>query len=133
MTVGHKIRELRLKKGLSAEELAELCNFSGRQIIYNYERGSKPSYQNLSTIANVLGVSPNHFFDDNSTTTESKTSMDKTLELLEAQLNKANNEKERLIQIIEKILKIQSPNFLDAPEILPLFPYMGEDSGAIAA
>lgn len=139
MTIGQKIRELRRSKNLSGEEVANLCNFSSKQVLYTYEKDrNKPSVYNLSLIAKALDV-PITYFIPESEQTENKTPFDKTIELLEAQLNKANEERERLLQIIERILKIQTPpNFLDAPEEMSPLPFLGggfrgDSSNMIAA
>ncbi len=56
MSLGSKIKEYRLKAGLSQEKLAEQLNIS-RQAVAKWESGtSSPSTANLISLASVLGV-----------------------------------------------------------------------------
>ena len=58
MTVGERIRETRLKKGVTQEQLGKLCGIA-KQTIYKYEKGiiTNIPVENVQTIATVLGVS----------------------------------------------------------------------------
>ncbi len=53
--IGARIRELRRKRGLSQEQLAELVNFSQSKIS-KIERGDWDSLSDLRLIAKVLEV-----------------------------------------------------------------------------
>jgi transcriptional regulator with XRE-family HTH domain len=56
---GKKLKELRLKQGLSQEKLAELCNLH-RTYISSVERGKRNiSLLNIEKIAKALNVDPN--------------------------------------------------------------------------
>lgn len=58
MTVGQKIRKIRLEKSLSQKELAQMCKLS-EPAIRNYELGNrKPSQRQLTNIAIALNVDP---------------------------------------------------------------------------
>ncbi|MCK1242413.1 XRE family transcriptional regulator [Streptococcus uberis] len=60
--VGDKIRELRLRKGLTQKELAEKIGM-GHTTIANYEKGIRaPKKNKIFKIANVLGYSVDDFF-----------------------------------------------------------------------
>lgn len=54
--VGLKIREVRLKKNLSQESLAEKCNLSSAYISYVEQGKKKLSLKSIISIANNLGV-----------------------------------------------------------------------------
>lgn len=55
--IGNNIRNQRLEKGMTQEELASKI-FTTRQTVSNYETGkSKPDYITLGRIAEVLEVS----------------------------------------------------------------------------
>lgn len=55
--LGKRIRELRIKKGLKQEQLAEMVDMEPASIC-NIENGKNyPSFMNLEKIINVLGVS----------------------------------------------------------------------------
>ena len=55
--LGKRLRELRLRKGLKQEKLAELVGLEPTSIC-NIENGKNyPSFMNLEKIINVLGVS----------------------------------------------------------------------------
>jgi len=55
---GKKLREIRLKKGISQEKLAELCNLH-RTYISSVERGKRNiSLLNIEKIAKALNVDP---------------------------------------------------------------------------
>lgn len=54
--LGKRIREIRVKRGLSQEKLSELCGISSRHIS-EMERGeSNPSFQVLEQITMSLGI-----------------------------------------------------------------------------
>lgn len=64
MRIGKKIRNLRLKKGLTQEELGERTDLS-KGYISQIERDlSSPSIDTFFDILEVLGCSPKEFFDD---------------------------------------------------------------------
>lgn len=59
MTIGERIKELRISKGISQIDLAEKTG-SSKQTIYKYENGivtNIPS-DKLESIANILGCTP---------------------------------------------------------------------------
>ncbi|KYH28901.1 anaerobic benzoate catabolism transcriptional regulator [Clostridium tepidiprofundi DSM 19306] len=56
MNIGEKIKELRIKKGMTQEELAVECKLS-KNAIWNYENNKRtPGIQNLEKISKALGV-----------------------------------------------------------------------------
>ena len=63
--LGDKVRELRKKKGMTLEELANEIG-SGKSYIWELEnKGVKrPSAEKLNEIARVLGVTPEYLTDD---------------------------------------------------------------------
>jgi len=64
MQIGKKIKQLRLKKGLTQEELGERTDLS-KGFISQLERElNSPSIETLFSILNVLGSKPKDFFDD---------------------------------------------------------------------
>ena len=65
ISIGKKIKNLRLKKGLTQEELGERTDLS-KGYISQIERDlSSPSIETFFNILEVLGCSPKEFFDDN--------------------------------------------------------------------
>ncbi|KMY52759.1 Cro/Cl family transcriptional regulator [Bacillus sp. FJAT-27231] len=64
MEIGKKIKNLRLKKGLTQEELGERTDLS-KGYISQLERDlSSPSIETFFHLLEVLGCSPKDFFDD---------------------------------------------------------------------
>lgn len=64
MQIGKKIKNLRLKKGLTQEELGERTDLS-KGFISQLERDlSSPSLETFFTILEVLGCTPKQFFDE---------------------------------------------------------------------
>lgn len=64
MQIGKKIKRLRLKKGLTQEELGERTDLS-KGFISQLERDiNSPSIETLFSILSVLGTKPKDFFDD---------------------------------------------------------------------
>lgn len=58
--VSEKIKELRIKKGLTQAELAQLLVCSS-SVISGYELGTKrPSYESLTTLARIFNVSTDY-------------------------------------------------------------------------
>ncbi|WP_077616073.1 helix-turn-helix domain-containing protein [Caenibacillus caldisaponilyticus] len=64
MRIGRKIKNLRLKKGLTQEELGERTDLS-KGYISQIERDlSSPSIETFFDILEVLGTTPKEFFDE---------------------------------------------------------------------
>lgn len=64
MQIGKKIKKLRLKKGLTQEELGERTDLS-KGYISQLERDlNSPSIETLFSILEVLGSTPKEFFDE---------------------------------------------------------------------
>ncbi len=64
MQIGRKIKSLRLKKGLTQEELGERTDLT-KGYISQLERDlNSPSIDTLFSILEVLGTTPRDFFDD---------------------------------------------------------------------
>lgn len=64
MQIGNKIKRLRLKNGLTQEELGERTDLS-KGFISQLERNmNSPSIETLFSLLEVLGTSPKEFFDD---------------------------------------------------------------------
>jgi transcriptional regulator with XRE-family HTH domain len=64
MTFGHKLRQLRIKKGLTQQELAERLGYKTNSYISDVEKGHFiPSRERLKKIAKALGV-PFKVLDD---------------------------------------------------------------------
>ncbi|UTT42299.1 helix-turn-helix domain-containing protein [Exiguobacterium aurantiacum] len=79
MDVGQKIKRLRVKKGLTQEELAERTDLS-KGYISQIERDlSSPSLETLFDLLEVLGCSPKEFFDEEMFQKVSYTADDRTV------------------------------------------------------
>lgn len=65
MTIGGKIKALRLEKGMSLEELGKCVGVS-KSTVQKWESGyiANMKRDKISLLAKVLGVSPNTFIDD---------------------------------------------------------------------
>ena len=64
MEIGNKIKDLRVQKGLSQEELADRAELS-KGFISQLERDlTSPSIATLIDLLQVLGTTPKEFFDD---------------------------------------------------------------------
>lgn len=64
MQIGAKIKALRIKKGLTQEELGERTDLT-KGYISQLERDlNSPSIETLFSILEVLGTKPKDFFDD---------------------------------------------------------------------
>ena len=64
MQIGTKIKALRIKKGLTQEELGERTDLT-KGYISQLERDlNSPSIETLFNLLEVLGCSPRDFFDD---------------------------------------------------------------------
>lgn len=62
MDIGPKIREYRLQRGLTQEELASRCELTKGYISQLENDVSSPSITTLIDILNVLGITPQQFF-----------------------------------------------------------------------
>ena len=66
MEIGNKIKDLRVQKGLTQEELADRAELS-KGFISQLERDlTSPSIATLIDLLQVLGTTPKDFFDDES-------------------------------------------------------------------
>lgn len=64
MEIGHKIKDLRIQKGLTQEELGDRAELS-KGFISQLERElTSPSIATLIDLLQVLGTTPKEFFDD---------------------------------------------------------------------
>ena len=62
-----RIRKIRIEKGLSQQELANMANFS-QSFLANVESGKKkPSVMTILRLAEALNVNPREFFPENTT------------------------------------------------------------------
>lgn len=64
MQIGSKIKRLRLKKGLTQEELGERTDLTKGYISQLERELNSPSIETLFAILEVLGTTPKEFFDD---------------------------------------------------------------------
>lgn len=63
-TFGSRLRKLRRSKGLTIEQLAELCD-SSESVIRGYEKSRcMPSCQTLIRLCNTLEVAPDYLLQD---------------------------------------------------------------------
>lgn len=62
MNIGHMIKEFRLQRGLTQEELAARCELTKGYISQLENDISSPSIATLIDILNVLGITPQRFF-----------------------------------------------------------------------
>lgn len=60
--LGKKIKQLRLERGLSQEQLSEMIYISPRQMCLIENGNSYPSLDTFIRIAEVLGIDVNKFF-----------------------------------------------------------------------
>lgn len=101
--VGSKIREYRKLKGLSQDQLGELCGFHF-SYIGGVERGERNiSLDNIAKIADALNVEPKFFFDFNESFS-SPIPEDKDLALQEL-FAILKNKETRHIHMIKTIVK----------------------------
>jgi transcriptional regulator with XRE-family HTH domain len=62
-----RIRKIRIEKGISQQELANIANFS-QSFLANVESGKKkPSVMTILRLAEALNVNPREFFPENTT------------------------------------------------------------------
>ena len=64
LQIGRKIKRLRLKKGLTQEELGERTDVTKGYISQLERELTSPSIETLFTLLEVLGTSPKEFFED---------------------------------------------------------------------
>lgn len=64
MEIGKKIKQLRLKKSLTQEELAERTDLTKGHISQLERDVNSPSIETLFSLLEVLGTTPRDFFDD---------------------------------------------------------------------
>ncbi|WP_438316688.1 helix-turn-helix domain-containing protein [Sporosarcina sp. FA9] len=70
MQIGPKIKSLRLKKGLTQEELGERTDLTKGHISQLERDLNSPSIETFFALLEVLGTTPKDFFDDSRKTTK---------------------------------------------------------------
>ena len=57
-TIGARIKEYRLQKGMTQQDIADALGESSGRVIYNWEKGiGRPDCDKLARLCNLLGVS----------------------------------------------------------------------------
>ena len=78
-----RIRKIRIEKGISQLELANIANFS-QSFLANVESGKKkPSVMTILRIAEALNVNPREFFPDSPTVNTKEDVKNQIINLLE--------------------------------------------------
>lgn len=78
-----RIRKIRIEKGISQQELANIANFS-QSFLANVESGKKkPSLLTILRIAEALNVNPREFFSESSTENTKEEIKSQIINLLE--------------------------------------------------
>lgn len=107
--IGKRVKELRVRQGLSQEKLAEMCNLAVSHIS-RIESGKKhPSLECLVRLGNVLGVTANTFLCGN----QKNDLIEHKLDFLEVVEDCNNYEKQILLDVIKATKKtLRENNFL---------------------
>jgi len=63
--IGRRIKEIRLEKSLTQEELAEMCNLTASSISYIESGKKKASLKSLVKLGNIFGVTVDTFLIGN--------------------------------------------------------------------
>lgn len=78
-----RIRKIRIEKGISQQELANIANFS-QSFLANVESGKKkPSLLTILRIAEALNVNPREFFSESHTESTKEEIKSQIINLLE--------------------------------------------------
>lgn len=78
-----RIRKIRIEKGISQQELANIANFS-QSFLANVESGKKkPSLLTILRIAEALNVNPREFFSESPTESTKEEIKSQIINLLE--------------------------------------------------
>lgn len=64
MTLGEKVRALRVSQGMTQQELANKMGFTSRAYVNKIEKGRNISQKVIVKLATALGVSPAELLDD---------------------------------------------------------------------
>lgn len=73
MTIGDRVKELRTKKGLTQQDLAELLGYKTKSSVAHIEKGRDIPRAMVVKLANILDTTPAYLMgwtDENSTSTE---------------------------------------------------------------
>ncbi|MCX2745628.1 helix-turn-helix transcriptional regulator [Mangrovivirga sp. M17] len=97
-----KLKDLRVKRGMSQEYLADESQVSLRTIQRIENNESKPTGETIKRIANALGVKLNELIDSN--LANETNDLDATLVFLKKQLSKAHEKSE--IKTFEKFIEL---------------------------
>lgn len=130
MNIGYKVKELRIQKGLTQEELADRAELS-KGFISQLERDlTSPSIATLVDILQCLGTDLKDFFND----TEEEQIVFGTNDYFEKTDKELNNKIEWIIpnaqkNIMEPIKVTLQPNGSTYPDV----PHEGEEFGYVLA
>ena len=109
MTIGEKIKLLRIERNLTQEELAEAAN-TKKQTIHKYETGiiSNIPASKIKLIADKLGTTPSYLMGWEEETSSSGINQKKSKEDLEFEKllsTMSKEEKEWLLNVIKSIIE----------------------------
>ena len=103
--VGNRVRDLRLLKGFSQEQLALLAEITPTYLGLVERNAKNPTLKVIQQICNALNISLSDFFAD---TVEINNSLDATTVQIIAQLsNRTQEEKEMILQITKDMFKLR--------------------------
>lgn len=102
---GERIRELRIEKGLSQEQLALRADITTTYLGLVERNAKNPTIKVIEQLCDSLNVSLAEFF---STATETSQSLDSvSMQIVSQFSNRTEEEKQMILQIIKSVLKLR--------------------------
>ncbi|MCK6473790.1 MAG: helix-turn-helix domain-containing protein [Planctomycetes bacterium] len=99
MEIGSRIKEFRIKRGMSADQVAEACGV-GRSTVFRWEKGeSLPTATNLRGLSDLFGV-------DLDTLTGRQGSINKEVTEIEPRRKKPKESKDKLASAFEVVMEL---------------------------
>ncbi len=98
--IGSRVKQVRLKKGLTQERLSELSNISSKYVSVLEGGHKKPSIETLVRISNSLGVSVDYLLAD-SLSVSSETRVKEVISIVR---NLNDNEMDTVIDVLNALV-----------------------------
>lgn len=103
--IGKRIKELRVRKGLSQEQLALMSNITTTYLGLLERNLKNPTIKVIEKICSSLNITISEFFSNDDSSSEPFDSL--SLQIISQIENRKEEEKEIILSIIKKILKFR--------------------------
>lgn len=112
MTIGQRVKKLRIEKHLTQSELAEKLGYKSKTSVAHIENGRDIPRSMVVTLSKVLNTTPAYLmgWEDEKATPVSESNSDKGKELTHRQ--------ERIVRLFDELTEAQQDNIIGRAELM---------------